>query len=67
VTDANRPGILLLENTCGECRVFRVSRTTADGQTRTRDLAVKPNGRRFIRKIENAEVRVEGESNCPGN
>lgn len=67
VSDAKRPGILRLENTCGECRVFRVSRRTADGQVKTRDLTVKPNGRRFIRKLENAQVAVEGESSCPGN
>lgn len=65
ITDGNRPGTLRLENTCGECRVFRVSRTTADGKTATRDLTVKPNGRRFLRKLENSDVTVDGESNCP--
>jgi hypothetical protein len=65
--DTERPDTVKIVNTCGACRIFKVTRQNADGSVKSREFKVKPNGQRHFRKIADAKIVVEGEIDCPGN
>ena len=65
IADGEKPGTVRLMNTCGSCRMFRVSRTFSDGTVKSKDFTVKPGSKRFFRKIEGAVINVDGEADCP--
>jgi hypothetical protein len=62
--DTAKPDTLKLENTCGRCVRFAVSRKNADGSLKRREIKLDANKSRFFRKLPNATVRVEGERDC---
>jgi hypothetical protein len=53
-----------LENVCGQCVRFTVSRTTADGTVKSRELTIDANKSRRFRKLPNATIKVDGERDC---
>ena len=64
IVDGEKAGTLKLENTCGRCVRFAVSRTTADGTAKRREIKIDAKKSRYFRKLPNAVVRVEGERDC---
>ncbi len=62
--DGTLPDTMKLDNTCGQCVKFTVSRTTADGTVKTRDIKLEAKKSRQFRKLRNAIIRVEGERDC---
>lgn len=64
LTEGTVPDTLKLENTCGRCVKFTVSRTTAEGAVKTREIKVEPKKSRHFRKLANATVRVDAERDC---
>jgi len=64
LADGTRPETVRVENTCGECMTFVMSRKNADGTVKTKEFKVKPKGSKHFRKIPGAEITVEGEREC---
>jgi hypothetical protein len=64
LTDGDRPDTLRLENTCDRCVKFLVSRTSADGTVKAREINIDAKKSRRFRKLPGATLRVEGESDC---
>lgn len=62
--DGTKPETMKLENVCGKCVTFTVSRTTADGVVKSRDIKFEANKVRQFRKLPNAVIKVEGERDC---
>jgi hypothetical protein len=63
--DPQRPDTVRVVNTCGTCRIVKVTRRNADGTSKSKDFQIKPNTqRRFLKRPESAIV-VEGEMECP--
>jgi hypothetical protein len=65
VTDGNRPETLKVENTCGRCVKFFVSRTSSDGSVKSREFTVGPNKSRHFRKLAATRLTVDAERECP--
>jgi hypothetical protein len=53
-----------LDNVCDKCVKFTVSRTTADGTVKSREIKIEANKSRRFRKLPNATIKVEGERDC---
>jgi hypothetical protein len=53
-----------LDNVCDKCVKFTVSRTTADGTVKSREIKIDANKSRRFRKLPNATIKVEGERDC---
>ena len=64
LTEGTKANTLKLENLCGKCVKFTVSRTAADGNVKTRDITIKPKMSRYFRNLPGTTVNVEGESDC---
>src|SRR5688572_10001866 len=64
ISDGEKPETIRLENTCGECRKFVVSRKLADGAVNSKQFTVKANSRRYFRKIDGSVITVDGASDC---
>jgi hypothetical protein len=64
--DTDRPNTVKIVNTCGACRIFKVSRRNADGSVKSKEFKVKPNSQRRFRKVADSEIIVEAEGDCPG-
>lgn len=62
-----KSGLVNVENKCGVCKTFRVTRKNADGTTKTKEFTVKPKSSRNFRKLPNSTIVVEGERDCPGS
>jgi len=62
--DGDKPDTIRLENTCGRCVGFIVSRKTADGKVKRREFELNASKSRHFRKIPGAVVRLEGEREC---
>ncbi|MFL6468012.1 MAG: hypothetical protein ACJ72Z_08650 [Pyrinomonadaceae bacterium] len=64
LSDGAKPDTVRLENTCGKCTRFVVSRKTADGETKRREFELDAKKSRHFRKLPGAVIRVEGEGEC---
>lgn len=64
VSEGSKPGTLKLENQCDKCVKFTISRTMADGNVKTKDVTIQAKKTRYFRKLSDAVVSVEGESDC---
>lgn len=53
-----------LENTCGKCVKFLVSRTHEDGKVNGREIKIDANKSRQFRKLLKTVIKVEAESDC---
>ena len=62
--DGTRPDTMRLDNVCDKCVKFTVSRTSADGTVKTREIKIDAKKSRHFRKLPNATVKVEGERDC---
>src|SRR5688572_1165206 len=62
--DGTKPDTMMLENLCDKCIKFTVSRTTADGTVKSREIKIDPKKSRQFRKLPNATIKVEGERDC---
>ena len=62
--DGTKPDTLMLENLCDKCIKFTVSRTTADGTVKSREIKIDPKKSRQFRKLPNATIQVDGERDC---
>ena len=62
--DGTLPDTIRLDNVCGKCVKFAVSRTSADGDVKTREIKIDPKKSRQFRKLPNAIVKVDGERDC---
>ncbi len=61
----DRPGTMRVMNTCGACRIFRITRRNADGTVRSKEFKLKPGAQRSFLKREDSVVLVESEFECP--
>ena len=64
LADGTKPDTMKLDNTCGKCVMFTVSRTYADGTVKRKEIKIDPKKSRYFRKLPNATVQVEGERDC---
>jgi hypothetical protein len=64
LTEGPRPDTVRLENTCGKCSRFIVSRVNQDGTSRRREIKLDGKKSRLFRMLPNTKIRVEGESDC---
>ena len=64
LTDGTTPETIKLDNICGQCVRFTVSRTSADGKVKTGEFKIDPKKSRQFRKLPNATIKVEGERDC---
>ena len=62
--DGTKPDTVKLENICDRCITFTVSRTTADGTVKSREIKIDAKKSRQFRKLPNATIKVEGELDC---
>lgn len=65
LTDGEKPDTVKLQNLCGDCRTFTISRTTADAVKKTKQFTLKGKGQRHFRKIEGAVISASLEADCP--
>ena len=56
--------LVKLDNTCGKCVKFLVSRTYTNGKVNARAIKIQPNKSRQFRKLPKSVVKVEAESEC---
>ena len=64
LADGTKPDTMKLENVCDKCVRFTVSRTSADGTVKTREIKIDAKKSRQFRKLPNATIKVEGERDC---
>lgn len=53
-----------LENICGKCVKFLVSRTSEDGKINGREIKIDAKKSRHFRKLPKTVIKVEAESDC---
>ena len=64
LADGTKPDTMMLENVCGKCVIFTVSRTNADGTVKSKEIKIDAQKSRRFRKLPNATIKVEGERDC---
>ena len=64
IGDGERAGTMKLENTCGQCVRFTVSRTDEKGKVNAREIKIDSKKTRYFRKLPNTVIKVEGERDC---
>ena len=64
LADGSKPDTLSLANLCNKCVRFTVSRTTADGTVKSKEIKIDPKKSRQFRRLPNATIKVEGERDC---
>jgi len=64
LADGTRPDTVRLDNLCGKCVKFTVSRTTADGNVKSKEIKIDAKKSRQFRRLPNATIKVEGERDC---
>jgi hypothetical protein len=64
LTDGTMPDTVRLDNTCGKCVTFTVSRTNADGTVKSKEIKIDAKKTRQFRKLPNTTIKVEGERDC---
>lgn len=64
LSDRSKPDRVRLENVCGKCVRFTVSRTNADGTVKSREIKIDAKKSRHFRKIPDSVIKVEGERDC---
>ncbi|HVF48275.1 MAG TPA: hypothetical protein VNA17_11975 [Pyrinomonadaceae bacterium] len=64
LADGTKPDTIRLDNLCDKCVKFTVSRTTADGTVKSREIKIDAKKSRQFRKLPDAVVKVEGERDC---
>ncbi len=67
VDDTAKPEVVKVVNTCGACRIFKVSRQNADGTVKSKEFTLKSKAQRGFRKPAGTTIFVEGEYDCPGS
>lgn len=65
VTDGSKPDTLKVENRCGRCVKFFLSRTGADGSIKSREFTIESKKSRLFRKLAGSQIKVESERDCP--
>jgi hypothetical protein len=65
IADGSKPDTMKVQNTCGRCVKFFVTRTTADGDVKSKEFTIKPNKSRHFRKLPGAKITVDSERDCP--
>jgi len=63
--DPTRPDTVRVVNTCGACRIIRVSRRYKNGSVKTKEFKIKPKAQKRFLKQPDTEIIVEGEFVCP--
>lgn len=64
MTPGRRPNTVRLENTCGECRTFKVRRQIGEEPATEKEISVRPGGRRYFRAPAEALISVLEENAC---
>ena len=64
LTDGTNPDTMRLDNVCGKCVTFTVSRTNADGTVKSKEIRIEAKKSRQFRKLPNTTIKVEGERDC---
>ena len=64
-SDGNKPGTVKVVNTCDRCVRFFVTRTTADGNVKSKEFTIKPKASKHFRKLPGAKITVDSERDCP--
>ena len=62
--DGTKPNTVKLDNVCDKCVKFTLSRTSADGTVKTREIKIDAKKSRQFRKLPNTTIQVEGERDC---
>jgi hypothetical protein len=64
LADGTKPDTTRLDNVCGKCVTFTVSRISADGTVKSKEIKIDAKKSRQFRKLPNATIKVEGERDC---
>jgi hypothetical protein len=64
LTDGTTTDTLRLENTCGKCVKFTVSRTSPTEDVKAREIKIDAKKSRYFRKLPNTTIKVENERDC---
>lgn len=64
MTPGRRENTVRLQNTCGECRTFKVQRQIGEGPSTEKDITVQPGGRRYFRAPADAKINILEEKGC---
>lgn len=64
MTPGRRENTVRLQNTCGECRTFRVQRQIGEESATEKEISVQPGGRRYFRAPAGAAINVTEERAC---
>ena len=62
--EGTKPDTMRLENVCGKCVTFTVSRTNADGTVKRKEIKIDAHKSRQFRKLPGATIQIEGERDC---
>ena len=65
VTDGNKPDTIKVENTCGRCVRFYMSRIGDDGSVKSREFTIDSKKSRHFRKLQGSKITVDAERDCP--
>ena len=64
LADGTKPDTMMLENVCGKCVRFTVSRTGTDGTVKSKEIMIDGTMSRRFRKLANTTIKVEGVRDC---
>jgi len=65
LSEGSKPDTVKLENTCGRCIRFHVTRTNADGSVNAREFNIKTKKSRQFRRTPDSTFNVIAEADCP--
>jgi len=64
VADGSKPDTIKVENTCGRCVKFFLSKTSEDGSIKSREFTIEAKKSRHFRKTPGSKIAVESERDC---
>lgn len=65
IADGSKPETIRVENTCGRCVKFFMSRTGDDGSVKSREFTIASKKSRHFRKLPGSKITVDSERDCP--
>lgn len=65
ISDGSKPDTLKVENTCGRCVKFYLSKTSEDGSVKSREFTIESKKSRHFRKQPGSKITVDSERDCP--
>ena len=65
VADGTKPDTIKVENRCGRCVKFYLSRTNDDGSVKSREFTIDSKKSKHFRKTPGSKITVDAERDCP--